>query len=359
MTNICSLLALELGRPATINVDDYTIPYPSISDNANSLSNGDWQPALALPQLAAFLGASAQVITTISKLIKTLQNPVLDSSTLRSYDTLFSNCISAFPSGHQIGRLDYLHPSFLAPILYLQNARLLLHRQNLNQKAPQELRTNAIHHCALVARETSHVMARCMQDSLSSTLKAADSWAADLRKATSAFLCTHLWRCTLFLIFVSDFKAALQCAYASAILGSTRAINIACGRYLEFFLQALKAKTGKLPAFELADDEEMMAYVSADLQGSASNAWVWSGSPISSPPTQKPSIPSPKSSPQVPTWVHYSHSDENPPPAWEGWDDILNTLRRLSGGSPDLKVQKSNYASTVSNSGRISIADIM
>lgn len=353
------LLAVELSRLPTITSDVYSIPHPSAVDDSIIPVSGHWYPPYLPPQIAAYWEASAQVVDAISQLSKALQLPTMSSDNLRSFDILLNKCIAAFPNDHQRDKEEYLHPSFLAPILYLQNARLLLHRQNLNQRAPPELRTNAINQCALIARETSRVMARCMQAPPDQHSSSSDTWKPLLRSAASAFLCTHLWRCILFLVFTADFEAASLCARASAVIGSARLINNACGRHLEFFLHALNTKSRASQTLELIDDEEMVAYVSGDLQGSATHAWVWQNSPTGSPVIHR-QLYFPSESPAM-GYTPFEPSDQAPEDlsVWTGWDGILDTLERLSGQGLKSQMQENVQCHSLHTPGRISIADIM
>jgi hypothetical protein len=89
----------------------------------------------------------------------------------------------------------------------------------------------------------------------------------------------------LFLLFGGHFDAALTCIRASALISTLRDVNVACGRNLAFFLGVLieKRRAGSLAGSagyrgERELDEELMAYVSGDLQGSTENSWVWTGS---------------------------------------------------------------------------------
>lgn len=66
---------------------------------------------------------------------------------------------------------------------------------------------------------------------------------------------------------------------ALALIGDVRIVKAACGRYLAFFLRILLAQIrakGHVP--DLDRDEEMIAYVSGDMQGTSDGSWVWHGS---------------------------------------------------------------------------------
>jgi len=93
-------------------------------------------------------------------------------------------------------------------------------------------------------------------------------------------LCTHLWRCVLILCFRAEYAAALACVHVSSTIGDLRRVNIACGRNLAFFLDRLaeRIRSGNGSQQQLEADEEMLAYVSGDMQGDAENSWVWAGS---------------------------------------------------------------------------------
>jgi len=97
----------------------------------------------------------------------------------------------------------------------------------------------------------------------------------------NAMTCTHIWRCTLFLLFGGHYDAALTCIRASASIATLRDVNVACGRNVAFFLGVLieKKRNGGGMGREKGElDEELVAYVSGDLQGSTENSWVWQGS---------------------------------------------------------------------------------
>ena len=120
-----------------------------------------------------------------------------------------------------------------------------------------------------------------------------------------------------------------MCARASAAIGDARPANVACGRYMDFFLRRLVAKIQQGEGAYLESDEEMMVYVSGDLQGSIESAWAWQ------PPEDEfrvsPATPSP----------FYKESEHNSKTVgsvtrceglieWSGWEGILETLGRLA-----------------------------
>lgn len=106
------------------------------------------------------------------------------------------------------------------------------------------------------------------------------SWRAKLLSTTTTVMCTHLWRCTLILCFRADYSNALSCVRVSSAVGDLRLVNNACGRNLAFFLDRLteRVQSGNGSQQQLEIDEEMLAYVSGDMQGCTENSWVWTGS---------------------------------------------------------------------------------
>ncbi|KAK3613317.1 hypothetical protein LTR56_027958, partial [Elasticomyces elasticus] len=78
---------------------------------------------------------------------------------------------------------------------------------------------------------------------------------------------------------------------ASATVGDMEKLNIACGRHLAFYLDKLigRIRDGATKQ-SLENDEEMLAYASGDMQGSAEESWVWAGSETGANLTQMPGV---------------------------------------------------------------------
>ena len=313
-----------------INDEDGDIARPTQVDDQHIPMAGHWTPPHTSSSASPVLAVS-EIIQVISKLLKTLKIPVLPLESLQAFDTLFTSCMSAFPSHHQIRTNEYLHPFSLPPLIYLQSARLGLHRHNLSPSCRVEERAAAIDRCLTVAQDTFQLVARCMQGSqeLSHSTGPSDTWETRLRSSASAFFCTHVWRCTLYLCFRGDYNAALVCTRASAAIGDARPINIACARYLDFFLRRLIAKIQQGDGAYLDSDEEMMAYVSGDLQASPETSWVWRGVENEARVSPTAHSPFPAESRGI------GMIDGSPTPRdgmieWSGWEGVLDTLDRLA-----------------------------
>ena len=326
-----SLLSLELGRPALTKEEDCNVGMPSPIDDQYMVPGIPWASSPTSEQSTSPLLPMIQVIGGIARLLRILKSDRLAKSALQAYESHFNQCVSAFPAQHQGRANGYINPTELPPIIYLQNARLMLHRHNLTPICDSAERSAAIDHCVLVAKDTAGFLRRCMQppgDHRSHGAEPNDTWETRMISASSAFFCTHVWRCTLFLCFRLDFKNALSCARASATLGNARPVNVDCGRYLHFFLREVISKLDQ--GAQLDRDEEMMAYVSGDLQGSFENSWIWQeskggvhlGKPLQiSGETDTKDLKSRRLSP---TRLQIKEPD------WNGWDDILRTMERLS-----------------------------
>jgi hypothetical protein len=240
---------------------------------------------------------------------------------LRALDGRIVDQIRRLPPRYHVDANDDLDPTGILPVIHLQNARILLHRTDLSPACGPEVRTAAADACLRISRETARLLARSMRDAgQPHPYSRSTRWEVTLRLAATAYLCTHLWRCSLILCFRSDYEAALVCARASAAIGGARPINAACGRYLEHFLHVLGATLRRDDGAGLDDGEDAVAYASGDLQGNLEHAWVW-----------EPADDTPRSA--------YPGSDAiSPVPAddgrrqWSGWDGIVAALQRLRDG---------------------------
>ena len=359
LTDMDSLLSLELGRPALIKEEDCDVELPSAIDDQYMRIGTNWTSPTAEQSTSPLL-PMIKVIGGIAKLLRMLKSRRLTRTILQAYDMHFTTCMQAFPPGKQ--NRDHIDPIDLHPMIYLQNARLMLHRHNLSPTCEVDERSAAIDHCVSVSRDTAQLLHRSMQETPmthSHPSNETGSWEMRMISATSTFLCTHIWRCTLFLCFRFDFASALLCARASAAMGNTRPINVACGRYLEFFLKELIRKLDQRD--QLDTDEEMIAYVSADLQGSFEHSWIWQenkegvqlGRPLQSSDSVGNGEASDHDSAKVKSEAEVSD--------WAAWDKVLNILEQLyqTGAIQDPSIRPPMVLPPVNPSNRMSIRDLI
>ena len=272
-------MSLELGRPLLIEDSDCDVSLPVAIDDHYIHDSGIMVPSGASP-LTNFILPIIHVVRAMSQLIKTLKSPTISPSTLTTFDTHLASCLSTFPPSCQLSANEPLDPRMLGPVCHLMNARLILHRHNLTTSCPPEVRSNAIEKCIEASLDSTSLFARVMASS-APTYPTIPPFGL----TANAMTCTHLWRCTLFLLFGGHFDAALTCIRASASIAALRDVNVACGRNIAFFLTVLieKRRAGCMAGNkgyrgERDMDEELLAYVSGDMQASTEKSWIWAGS---------------------------------------------------------------------------------
>ena len=269
------MISLELGRPVAIRDSDYTItvpPTPSASTAQRQFSQdhqGDF-PFLSLVRVAE----------GIFYPISSLRESFLEDLVIRSTDNQLLNCLIHLPLHHYLSTTGVTDPSVIYPVLLLQNARLIMYRHNLTPLAPMTSRYQAIDECSNVAQQTAQFISKFTpKREDTSTSQAPAPWEGYPR-AIYVILYMHFFRCALFLVFRGDFTAALVCARASASLGSTSPVSRACRQYLMFFLRYLGHKVPSNPEPRREPDEDLIAYLSADVQRSDAS-WVFRSSDVS------------------------------------------------------------------------------
>lgn len=318
-----------------IDDQDCEVDLPSPVDDHFIQDNGILVAPDA-PQPTNCLLTTVRVVHCISQLIKALRASCIASSTIRLLGKRFDACMAAFPSHSQMNVTHYLDPRSLAPLIYLQNARIILHRQNLSPFCLPDVRITAIDGCVTVARDTLRILSRSTQTPPSSPTDVPtgppNTWQSRFATAASAMLCTHIWRCVLFLCLRGEYSAALLGVRVSAAIGDGRPVNAACGRHLTCFLDCLVAKVRRGEDGDFDSDEELIAYVSGDLQSSAGNSWVWHDATAYEAPDQMGS-PLPR-----PSELGFGNEGRKPPRTispdediedWGGWEKVEWILQRL------------------------------
>lgn len=277
------LLSLEFGRPLLIEDTDCDVALPAPVDDHYIHSSGMSTPN-GFSAFTNFMLPMIHIVRAVSQLVRTLKLVTIPPTTLASLDSHLSSCMSTFPASCQPGSQGLLDPRALGPICHLMNARLILHRHNLNTSCPFDVRKNALEQCIRIALDSTNYIARA-----TSPAAPPNTSAIPFGPTAYAMTCTHIWRSTLFLLYAGHFDAALACIRASASVSALRDVNVGCGRNISFFLGVLidKRRAGSLIgsssyASERDIDEELLAYASGDLQSSAENSWVWAGSEMGS-----------------------------------------------------------------------------
>ena len=231
-------------------------------------------------------GQSASQLLSLIRVAKSVtcstsspREAFLEDSALHSTNNQLLNCLIDSPLHHYFSTTGVVASSSIGPILILQNARLILYRHNLTPMAPDASRDEAIIRCSEVAQQTAQIISRSMRSTTTDQVSWTP-WEDSLPRIMCTIWYTHLLRCTLFLVLRDDYAAAQICIRASAALRSTLPISRACRQYLQFFLHYLGHKLPSDASSRWELDEDLIAYLSADLQrGDAS--WIFRGNDVS------------------------------------------------------------------------------
>ncbi|KAF2143288.1 uncharacterized protein K452DRAFT_224991 [Aplosporella prunicola CBS 121167] len=347
------LMSLEVGRPCLIDDDDCEVGWPCPVDDRFIQPHGINRPPPGHPA-AAHLGTNVSTIVPVVRFIlqlkRTLKARTVAPGTLQTYDDYFRSIMSSFPESHQSTSESYLDPALLLSVFTLQIARFHLCRHNLSSACHHIERVDALNRCFAVAQDTVKYISRTMLSPTQLHEQAGDpasfrgdTWQARITCTTERMLCTHLWRCILVLCFRGDYTGALTCVRVNAAIGSLRKVNMACGRNLAFFLDRLteRVQSGNGTQGLLEMDEEMLAYVSGDLQGCTENSWVWAGSETGIKLNTSTAAPPPFATHGASQQENGETFDEGPAPRmnwlltdtenreWGGWERVERMIGLL------------------------------
>ncbi|KAH8891642.1 hypothetical protein GQ53DRAFT_620986, partial [Thozetella sp. PMI_491] len=281
-------LALEFGRPAMIHNKDYDTQLPIVVDDVDLQD-----PHNDNSRTTQYLLTIIQVVRSFETLRKAMKSPVIPPTKLASFDKHLDTCFQACPKPPvEI----HSQPGFFSTIVYPLHSRMLLHRHNLSPACPLEARLSAIEKCTSTALETASLI---------------QNVSLDISGAASALFTTHIFRCSLFLILSDYLDEATACIKLLAAISNRREVAIPCGRFIGFFISTLASKRARYASLnrpseasrpssrqdavmgDIMRDEDLLAYVSTDMQANPDIAWVWAGSEeeVQQQATQKRSPP--------------------------------------------------------------------
>ena len=359
------MISLELGRPLQIDDDDCDVGWPCPVDDTFITPQG----IVAPPGQGLTCGLSAliPVVRMIPQLKKTLKSSTISPGTLDTYDDYLRSLFRSLPDMFRVENNQPIDPAMLCLCSSIQSFRMFLYRHNLNTICTREARREAIERCVSVGQDTARLVARSMLPPSSPTQQLnqnhhqpseraeyvdtshGSEWQRRLASMSPSMTCAHYWRCILFLSLRGQYASALTLVRASAAVGDVRKNNIACGRNFRFFLDRLteRLRGGYITPEQLEEDEEMLAYVSGDMQGGVEGSWVWAGSETgmrlssSTTPTAGVHSAQPPASHQVNGDVGMADvgDDEQHPRSvlltekesteWGGWEKIAAILTQL------------------------------
>jgi len=325
-------ISLDLGRPFMIEDADCDVALPEPYDDHLLLeSEGPLQHPNNAP-LTQFLHAILNVVRSFTGLRKAFSAPVIERPRLATFDSHFSACQNLFPAIFDPNSVEVIAPHVLMPFIYLLNARLHLHRHNLGPSCPPEARTEAIEQCAAVAYDTARLMKRS---------------SASLADSATTLLVTHVFRSTLFLLLRGYREPAITCLRVLKLVHDRRDVAVACGRYLWFFVHALRNKQHAvvdrlprptIPGYpaqsalihprtvqeSLLGDEELLLYVSADMQAGTESSWIWVGAERDPPVPSAPATARGLAAVEKRTGLTAEERND-----WGGWDALIDNVRVL------------------------------
>ncbi|KAI0384742.1 fungal-specific transcription factor domain-containing protein [Hypomontagnella monticulosa] len=307
------MLSMELGRPFMVDDNDCDVALPEPVDDHFLHTEGPVPPPHVIP-LTHSLHAIIDIVRSFSAIRKAFSSTVIEPPRLATIDNHLIACNASL-----------IAPHMLMPLAYL-----------LTPSCPPEARSDAIQQCKVTAIETANLIARTN---------------ATLADTATALLVTHIFRSTLFLLLTGCYDLATTCLRALKSIDVRRDVAIPCGRFLAFFLQILATKQREIlasvprsttpgypPQAALLDpravqdalvkDEELLIYVSADMQASTETAWVWVGAEREAPLT----IPTSSAGaglghPDTRTGLNAKEREE-----WGGWDSLIELTRSLTPG---------------------------
>lgn len=337
--------ALELSRPLLIDDADCDVSLPAGVDDAFIHEGGMTVPAGAEPLTNSLL-ALINVVRSYGALHKALSSPVIAPTRLSTFDQHFAACLRTFPPACDPSSQVALSPHLLNPLIYLLHARLLLHRHHLAPSCPPDVRLTAIEQCTHTALETASILTRT---------------TPQLPDGATALLASHVFRCALFLLLAGPLDAATACVRTLAAMGPRRDVTMSCGRFLAFFTTMVAKKKAEYASYlartgpstpagrassnpvqdALLRDEELLVYVSADLQAVAETGWVWAGGDREAQAAQTATpvtLRNASTGAGAATGTLFSAEartglSEEESRDWGGWERVEGLIRGLASGS--------------------------
>lgn len=260
---------MELGKPMLINDEECDTEYPELLDEERTLADTSNPWSTITP--SALLLATVHVARLMAPMSRLFRSLCITNDTMVRFESHLGTCLGLYPQALQLASGTPIDPRNVLPLIYFQNARLMLHRHNLSPSCSPEQRSHAIEYCVAAARDTAKVISRCIMSEGRGPMPEAER---HLMLSANTMFCTHIWRAMLLLLFRPIDDSFFMLLRAASAVGSTKSINVSCGRYLSFCLRKLVEKMESPAALDLEQDEEIVVYLSGDLQAST-NSWVW------------------------------------------------------------------------------------
>ena len=258
----------------------------------------------------------------VSHLIWIKSKPCPDRRALQKIEDEIRSLERLLPEISQSSSGSYLDPSHLQALITPSYIRMFIHRLGLSPSHNSQERAKGLAQCASAAKITAQAIHQSMQSltHAPNPTTAIQAWETRVRRHASGSLYKHLWQCILVLTLTSNFEAAMICSKFGAALNEARPTHNACGQSLLYFLGRLRERlvAGPLSLSQVVQDEELMAYASADLQADPVQGWLFEEG-------QRALLPSESSQSPVPQEQSEGEHQINP---WPGVVAALSNLRR-------------------------------
>ncbi|KAH3916714.1 hypothetical protein HBI56_049300 [Parastagonospora nodorum] len=311
------ITSLDSHRPMLINEDDCEASLPSPVEDRYIQAQGITRSHAVSAPYTSFL-AVIQITRLHASLYQALKSSIVPPQVLHNFDEQFRSRISLLPESYRPSSAAALETTALPPLFTLLSAQFHFYRRNLTPVCRPQERAEALSRCISLAQETAKYISRTLHNP--TRADSEKSWQTRVMFIASNMVCLHVWRCILMLCFRGDYDAAFMCLHLSSAIGTSRKLNGECGRYTAFFLEQLlnRVRSGHGSPQQLEQDEEMLAYVSGDVQGNVEHSWIWKANPTTS--------------------QHDTSRDEPmrdvPPPTspkqdWNDWARIEHLIRQL------------------------------
>ncbi|KAJ1338436.1 proline utilization trans-activator [Microdochium nivale] len=325
-------LGLEMGRPFMIDDADCDVQLPEPYDDHHLHTEGPIHPLNGTP-LTHSIHKVIHVVRSFSTLRRALSAPTISPSQLAAIDSHLAHCQRQFPAPCDPASDAKIGPYMLVPLAYLLSARLSLHRHNMAPDCPRELRIGSIEACSAIAADTALLITRTQS----------------LEDAATSLLTTHIFRCVLFLLLRGWYDRASTCILALKSIDCRRDVAIPCGRYIAFFVSVISTRHAEAVASRasplgysksapyagvpgpvtdaLLYDQELLTYLSVDMQGELESGWVWDRAEYDNNAQTRP-VGGGLADHNNRTGLNVDERQ-----GWGGWDNLLAAVRDLSSAT--------------------------
>lgn len=339
------ITSFEANKPMLINDDDCDISLPSPAEDRYIQPQGYFRTHA---NTAPFTGSLAiiQVTRIYAPLYQALKASMISSQALQSFDLQFRSRAQQLPEAYQAKSSAALETAALPPLFALLTAQYHLYRRNLSPVCHPTERREALRQCASVAQETARYISRSLHNP--PKVEVEKSWPVRVAPMASNQTCIHLWRCILVLSLHGDYDAAVMCLHMLSVIGNLRPIGVGCGKNLVFVLDKLleRVRTGRGSPQQLEYDEEMLAYISGDVQASVEHGWAWVGADLTLDTSPRSVYGASRQNGQdqpMRDAVSQGSSAALPTVEWEGWGKVDQLLRQLMEESRPRSAQPPTY----------------